>query len=89
MQELKPGAFDKSLVRLLATLPNQIFGEIAEEKDANVFVANREAKKMRAYDTYELLARGITFSTHLSSLLSLVNPNPCTSPSRLIVAETN
>ena len=35
MQDLQPGAFDESLARLLASLPNQIFGDIAEEKDAN------------------------------------------------------
>ena len=52
---------------------SQLFGGVAEEKEAGAFAGTREAKKMRAYDTYQLLTQGITFKMQLATLLSLVS----------------
>lgn len=53
----------------------QLFGIVAEEKEAGAFAGTREAKKLRAYDTYQLLAQGITFKANLATMLSLVSCN--------------
>lgn len=53
-------------------IDSQLFGGVSEEKEAGAFAGTREAKKIRAYDTFQLLAQGITFKLQLASLLSLV-----------------
>ena len=74
MQDAQPGALDESLPRVLPIMEAQLFGEVAEEKEAGVFAGTREAKKLRAYDTYQLLAQAITFRTQLATLLAPVSP---------------
>ena len=69
---MKPGALDETLPRVLPMVDTQLFGMVAEEKEAGAFAGTREAKKLRAYDTYLLLAQGITFKANLATLLSLV-----------------
>ena len=73
VQEAEVGIFDKILDRVLVSLPSQLFGQIADERDASVFAGLREGRKSRAFDTYELLARGITFREKLATLLALVH----------------
>lgn len=76
LQDLVPGCLDDYIQRIMPMIDSQLFGGIAEEKEAGAFAGTREAKKMRAYDTYQLLAQGITFKTQLVNLLSLVRL-PC------------
>ena len=38
----------------------------------------KEAKRLRAYATYQLLAQGITFRTHMSALLQPVRSDSMT-----------
>ena len=55
----------------------ELFGQVSEEKEANAFVGGcKEAKRLRAYATYQLLARGITFRDHMSALLQPVRHPP-------------
>jgi hypothetical protein len=51
----------------------ELFGQVSEEKEANAFVGGcKEAKHLRAYATYQILARGVTFRDHMSTLLQPV-----------------
>ena len=70
---MEAGCLDEYVLRLLPMIDAQLFGGVAEEKEAGAFAGTREAKKMRAYDTYQLLAQGITFDTQLANLLGLVS----------------
>ena len=72
LQVMEAGCLDEYVLRLLPLIDSQLFGGVAEEKEAGAFAGTREAKKLRAYDTYQLLAQGITFDTQLANLLSLV-----------------
>ena len=73
LQDLPPGGFDEALGVLLVLLEGDVFGEVAEAKEAAGYGAGvKEAKKQRGYDAYRLLAQGITFRTHTALLLSLV-----------------
>lgn len=69
MQDMEAGRIDESLPRILSSVESQLFGAVGEEKDAGVLQNTREAKKMRAYDMYQLLARLICFRTSLAPLL--------------------
>lgn len=54
-------------------LEGDLFGAVAEAKEVAAVAGQfKEAKKQRAYDSYRLLAQGITFRTHAAYLLSLV-----------------
>ncbi len=58
---------------LLVLLEGDLFGAVAEAKEVAAVAGQfKEAKKQRAYDSYRLLAQGITFRTHAAYLLSLV-----------------
>lgn len=73
MQNLDPGGFDDALAPLLPLVEGDIFGAVAEAKEVAAFAGGlKEAKKQRGYDSYRLLAQGVTFRTHAAFLLSLV-----------------
>lgn len=72
-QDLEPGGFDEALGVLLVLLEGDLFGAVAEAKEVAAIAGSlKEAKKQRTYDSYRLLAQGITFRTHAAFLLSLV-----------------
>ncbi|KAK9818396.1 hypothetical protein WJX72_012002 [[Myrmecia] bisecta] len=67
------GALDDCLQQVLPLMEADLFGDVADAKEAAEFAgAYKEAKKCRAYDTYQLLARMVTFRTHIGLLLSSV-----------------
>lgn len=61
-----------ALPRIIEAVEAQLFGIIAEEKEAGAFAGTREAKRLRAYDTFQILASNATFRDHLASLLEPV-----------------
>ncbi|KAL0018407.1 hypothetical protein WJX79_009395 [Trebouxia sp. C0005] len=68
-----PGALDGYLDRILPVMEADLFGDIADAKEADAFAAKyREAKKCKAYDMYQLLARMITFRQNIGQLLAAV-----------------
>lgn len=73
LQDMEAGCMDDYVLRILPMIDSQLFGGVAEEKEAGAFAGTREAKKLRAYDTYQLLAKGITFDKQLATLLGLVS----------------
>ena len=76
VQDLQPGSLDEALPRILPMVEAQLFGGVAEEKEAGAFAGTREAKKLRAYDTFQMLAQGVTFRTQLATLLAPVGLLP-------------
>ncbi|KAK9863125.1 hypothetical protein WJX84_001609, partial [Apatococcus fuscideae] len=72
-QRAGPGSLDPIIGPALGLMEADIFGAAGEARDAGVYSGQyREAKKNRAFDTYLLLARHITFRTHVASLLAPV-----------------
>ena len=75
MQALKtagaaPGSVDAALENLLPLMEADLFGNAAEAKENSTFAAkHKEAKAVKAYDTFELLATLTTFDTHIETLL--------------------
>lgn len=68
-----PGPIDECLPQLLSILESDLFGDIADAKEVDAFASSyKEAKKCKAYETYQLLSSVVTFSTHITELLSLV-----------------
>ncbi|KAJ8449660.1 hypothetical protein Cgig2_001316 [Carnegiea gigantea] len=67
------GKVDCCFNELLCVIDNDIFGEVAEQKDV-VKIASKmkETKKQRSFDTLKLIAQIITFRTHGLKLLSPV-----------------
>ena len=54
-------------------LQADLFGDVAEAKEAAEFAgAYKEAKKCRAYETYQLLASIISFGDRIAELLTTV-----------------
>ena len=48
-------------------------GEVSEAKQVTAFTAAyKEAKRVRGYETFQILASAITFSSHMDVLLSLI-----------------
>ncbi len=77
MQGAEAGALDDVIGDVIPTVEAELFGLVSEEKEANAFVGGcKEAKRLRAYATYQLLARGITFRDHMTTLLQPVSPHP-------------
>ncbi|PRW58885.1 small subunit processome component 20-like protein [Chlorella sorokiniana] len=69
----QPGCLDDSLLMILPLMEADLFGEVAEAKEAVEFAgAYKEAKKCRAYETYQLLAGLITFGERAAELLTTV-----------------
>ncbi|EFJ49017.1 hypothetical protein VOLCADRAFT_104545 [Volvox carteri f. nagariensis] len=67
------GFLDESIELCLPLIEADLFGEVSEAKEVTTFAAQyKEAKRCRANEAYQLLASGITFSTHMRLLLSLV-----------------
>ncbi|GIM17221.1 hypothetical protein Vretimale_19762, partial [Volvox reticuliferus] len=62
-----------SLELCLPLLEADLFGEVSEAKEVTAFIVQyKEAKRCRANESYQLLASGITFSTHMKLLMTLV-----------------
>ena len=58
---------------ILSSLQADLFGDVAEAKEAAEFAgAYKEAKKCRAYETYQLLASIISFGDRIAELLTTV-----------------
>ena len=74
-QKAEPGALDDILPEVLPILEGELWGDVADEKEAGAFAGScREAKKLRAADTFQLLAQGTTFRTCIGPLLRPVRP---------------
>ena len=70
VQTAEPGALDDVLPEVLPLLEAELWGDVADEREAGAFSGScREAKKPRAHDTFQLLAQGTTFRTHIGPLL--------------------
>ena len=77
MQGAEAGSMDDVIGDVIPIVEAELFGQVSEEKEANAFVGGcKEAKRLRAYATYQLLARGVTFRDHMSTLLQPVRPRP-------------
>ena len=73
MQDAQAGALDEVIDNIIPIIETELFGQVSKEKEANAFVGGcKEAKRLRAYATYQLLAQGITFRAHMSTLLQPV-----------------
>lgn len=67
---LTVGDLDASIEQVLPLMEAELFGDVAETKEEAAFANKyKEAKALKAYDTYLLLASQITFATHLDVLL--------------------
>ena len=82
-QDAEAGALDDVIDDIIPIVEAELFGQVSEEKEANVFVGGcKEAKHLRAYATYQILARGVTFRDHMSTLLQ---PVRCLHVSRICI----
>ena len=73
MQDAQAGALDEVIDNIIPIIETELFGQVSEEKEAHAFVGGcKEAKRLRAYATYQLLVQGITFRTHMSAVLQPV-----------------
>ncbi|KAK9808411.1 hypothetical protein WJX73_001754 [Symbiochloris irregularis] len=69
----REGLLDECTPRVLAILEEQVFGLVGEEKGVSAVVgALREGKRVRSYDTFQLLAQHTTTRSELAPLLGLV-----------------
>nr|XP_046912861.1 small subunit processome component 20 homolog isoform X1 [Dermatophagoides farinae] len=69
--KLNGGDLDSCMVDLIHACHEELFGSLSEEKEISQIVTKtKEAKKIKAYDIYEIIAR----STSESSLRSLIEP---------------
>lgn len=67
------GKVDCCFNELLCVIDNDIFGEVAEQKDVEKIASKmKETKKQRSFDTLKLIAQNVTFRTHGLKLLSPV-----------------
>jgi hypothetical protein len=54
-------------------------GEVSEAKAVvAIAAAYKEAKRVRGYETFQILASAVTFSSHMDAMLSLVRWGLCT-----------
>ena len=68
-----PGDLDDSLLQLLALMEADLFGDVADAKEAAEFAsAYKEARKCRGYETYQLLAGVVAFGERVPQLLTTV-----------------
>ena len=68
-----PGDIDDSLLQLLALMEADLFGDVADAKEASEFAsAYKEARKCRGYETYQLLAGVVAFGARIPQLLTTV-----------------
>ena len=79
MQDAQAGALDGVIDDIIPIVETELFGQVSEEKEAHAFVGGcKEAKRLRAYATYQLLAQGVTFRTHMSAVLQPVRSDSAT-----------
>lgn len=66
-------ALDDVAELVLPIIEAELFGEVAAAKEASQFAnAKKETKKCRANETFQLLAQGVTFGSHMATLLVLI-----------------
>ncbi|KAJ0262956.1 ARM repeat superfamily protein [Hirschfeldia incana] len=67
------GKLDHCLDDLLAVVETDIFGEVAEQKDVNIFASKmKETRKRMSFETLKLISENVTFREHALKLLSPV-----------------
>ncbi|KAL2629925.1 hypothetical protein R1flu_014611 [Riccia fluitans] len=73
---VKIGEIDYCVEQLLGVLENDIFGEVAEEKDVEAIAGKmRETKSVKSYESLKLLSEFVTFQTQATVLLGPVRRN--------------
>ncbi|XP_027204358.2 small subunit processome component 20 homolog [Dermatophagoides pteronyssinus] len=71
INKLNGGDLDKCLLDLIQACHEELFGSLSEEKEISQIVTKtKEAKKIKAYDIYEIMARSVSES----SLQTLIEP---------------
>nr|XP_006819783.1 PREDICTED: small subunit processome component 20 homolog [Saccoglossus kowalevskii] len=69
---LKPGDLDTCVDMLIQICNDELFGQIAEEKEAAAITRNlMEARSSKSYDIYHILSKYIS-ATHLTKLISAI-----------------
>lgn len=67
------GKLDHCLDDLLSVVETDIFGEVAEQKDVNIFASKmKETRKRMSFETLKLISENVTFREHALKLLSPV-----------------
>ncbi|XP_013750413.2 U3 small nucleolar RNA-associated protein 20-like isoform X1 [Brassica napus] len=67
------GKLDHCLDDLLAVVENDIFGEVAEQKDVDKFKSKmKETRKRMSFESLKLICENVTFREHALKLLSPV-----------------
>lgn len=70
------GDIDYCVQQLLEVAENDIMGEVAEEKEVEkIAFKMKETRSSKSFESLQLIARSITFSTHASTLLVPVRHN--------------
>ncbi|XP_020586518.1 small subunit processome component 20 homolog [Phalaenopsis equestris] len=68
------GILDYCLEELLLITENDIFGDVAEEKEVEkIALKMKETRKSKSFDTLKLISQNITFRTHAMKLLSPIH----------------
>lgn len=68
------GKLDYCLEELLSVAENDIFGEVAEQKEVDKIASKmKETRKSKSFETLKLIAQSVTFRTHALKLLSPIN----------------
>ncbi|XP_057982940.1 uncharacterized protein LOC131167895 isoform X2 [Malania oleifera] len=67
------GNLDYCLVDLLSIVENDIFGDVAEEKEVEKIASKmKETRKNKSFESLKLIAQHVTFKSHAFKLLSPV-----------------
>jgi len=70
------GDIDYCVQQLLEVAENDIMGEVAEEKEVEkISFKMKETRSTKSFESFQLIACSITFSTHASTLLVHVRHN--------------
>ncbi|KNA06859.1 hypothetical protein SOVF_177220 isoform A [Spinacia oleracea] len=73
LAESAGGVLDFCLDELLRVVDNDVFGDVAEQKEVEkVAFKMKETRKQMSFDTLKLIAQNVTFKTHGLKLLSPV-----------------
>ncbi|XP_024539706.1 small subunit processome component 20 homolog isoform X1 [Selaginella moellendorffii] len=70
---LRVGDIDYCLEDMLKILEEEVFGEVAAEKEVEALARKmKERKQARSYDSFRLIAQVMTFDTHIHRLLQSI-----------------
>ncbi|XP_020699901.1 small subunit processome component 20 homolog isoform X1 [Dendrobium catenatum] len=68
------GSLDYCLEELVSIAENDIFGDVAEEKEVEKIASKmKETRKSKSFETLKLISQSITFRTHAMKLLSPIH----------------